>query len=98
MHEPTTDYESFFIEQARDPTFALAYLNEALETGDEALFLTALRQVAKSWGFTRVAERTGVSRQHLYNALSEDGNPSLRTLLPLLKGLDLQFVVKKRAS
>ena len=43
---------------------------------------------------TKVAEESGVNRQALYRALSEDGDPRLTTLLGVAKslGLKLTFV------
>ena len=40
---------------------------------------------------TKVAGETGVKRQALYAALSEDGNPTLETLTKVLASLGLKL-------
>jgi hypothetical protein len=37
------------------------------------------------------AKETGLTREGLYKALSKDGNPSLGTVLKVLKALGLKF-------
>ena len=37
------------------------------------------------------ANETGLTREGLYKALSKDGNPSLGTVLKVLKALGLKF-------
>ena len=44
---------------------------------------------------TSIAEKSGVKRQALYRSLSEDGNPTLETLLGVLGALDLRLAVKE---
>jgi probable addiction module antidote protein len=45
-----------------------------------------------------IARKAKVGRQALYNALSENGNPTLETLIGVLKALGLQLTVQKRAA
>jgi probable addiction module antidote protein len=73
-----------------DETLAL-YLDEALASGDPAYFAHALGKVAKARGMTRIARETGLSRGSLYAALSEDGNPTLATLMEVMKTLGLRL-------
>ena len=75
-----------------DPDRARGYLELALEElqedGDMEAFLTALRSVAQAQGgIAHLAEQTGINRQHLYRALSKNGNPKLGTLSLILRGL-----------
>ena len=55
--------------------------------------------MARSKGMTALAKKTGVSRAALYRALGENGNPTLSTLLSVIKalGLKLQTVPDKAA-
>jgi probable addiction module antidote protein len=39
-----------------------------------------LGTIARSKGMTEIAKTTGLGRQALYTALSENGNPTLETL------------------
>ena len=79
---------------------ALGYLQLAMrefeEDGDTEAFLLALRSVAQAQGgVAHLADRTGISRQHLYKAMSENGNPQLSTLSRIISGLGFQLRVEK---
>jgi probable addiction module antidote protein len=70
-----------------------AYLQACLEEGpdDPALIAAALGDIARARGMAQLAKETGLTREGLYKALSKDGNPSLGTVLKVLKALGLKF-------
>jgi probable addiction module antidote protein len=72
-----------------DRQFAVAYLKAALEELDDpnnrAAGLLALRDVA---------EQAGISREALYRSLSPKGNPTLKTLLAVLKSIGMRLSVE----
>ena len=70
-------------------------LNDALESGEAGYIAAVLGAIARSEGMTSIAEKSGVKRQALYRSLSEDGNPTLETLLGVLGALDLRLAVKE---
>ena len=67
------------------------YLDEALASGDPAYFAHALGNVAKARGMTRIAREAGLSRGSLYGALSTSGNPTIATLMDVMKSLGLRL-------
>jgi probable addiction module antidote protein len=69
----------------------VAYLNEALGTGDAAFVADALGVVARTRGMAGVAERAGLSRESLYRSLSAGGNPEFATVLRVLGALGLRL-------
>lgn len=69
----------------------LAYVEAAFEDGDPAVIAHALGNVARARGMTAVARDAGVTREALYKALSENGDPRLSTLLGVLKALGLKL-------
>lgn len=71
-----------------------AYLAEAMEAGDRKFIVHALNTVARARGMTQIAKDAGIARQALYKSLGEDGNPTLSTLLGVLKSLGLSLAVK----
>lgn len=88
-------YRDGLLEALRDPKEAAAYLDAALEAGDRSAFLLAIRNVIDAvGGMTQMARETGLSRENLYRALSEQGNPELISLEKLLKGLGLRLAVE----
>jgi len=90
-------YKADLLEQLKDPEFAAAYLAEVLESGDNAAFLIALRDVVEaSGGVNSVARQAHIQRQSVYKALSKRGNPTLTTLRDVLKPLGLRISVTRK--
>ncbi|MGV0911324.1 addiction module antidote protein [Martelella sp. FOR1707] len=80
-----------YLETPEDIAF---YLEAVLEDGDPALIAAALGDVARSKGMSAVSRQAGVTREALYKALSENGDPKLSTLIGVLKALGLQLAVR----
>lgn len=76
----------------------LYYLEAAMEGNDPKHIARALGDVARSKGMSEIANKSGLGRQALYRALSEEGNPTLETLLGVLDALGLQLTVQPRAA
>lgn len=95
-----TEYQKDLIQALKDPEEAAAYLNAALEEGDRATFLLALRNVAEAnGGMAAVAEKSNLNRESLYRTLSQRGNPEIRTLFNLLHGVGLRLnITPEQAS
>ncbi len=62
-------------------------LNDALASGDARYVSHALGVIARARGMTEVAREAGVTREALYKALSENGDPRLTTLLGVARAL-----------
>ena len=75
-----------------DKTIA-AYLNAALEDDNQELLIVALGNVARAKGMTQLSEKTGITRDGLYKALSPTGNPSFATIQKVIKAMDLEFKI-----
>ena len=93
MSKLSKDYRETLLEDLQDPQEAAAYLTAALEEGDSAVFLPALRNVADAKGMRTVAAKAKLNRESLYRMLSEHGNPQLDSLTALLDALDLRLAV-----
>lgn len=88
------------LEWLKNAENAAAYVEAAIEEGDPAGVLQALRNVAEAQGgVARIAEKTGLNREALYRTLSRRGNPELRSLTAILDatGLRLSVTTKKAA-
>ena len=70
------------------------FMADALETGDAAYIAKALGVVARAKGMTELARETGLSREQLYRSFSEEGNPTLKTMLAVMNALGLDMTVK----
>lgn len=75
----------------RTPEAVVELLNDAFESGHLPYIANVLGVVARSEGMTKIAEKTGVNRQALYTALSENGNPTLETLLKVMSALGIRL-------
>jgi len=75
------------------PADIAAYLDAYLEDGTPEELLRALSTIARSRGMTDLARQTGISREALYRAFSEQGNPTLDTLMRVMKALGVRLAV-----
>ncbi len=80
-------------EQLRTPEEMAAYLDAWLteEPDDAAGIARALGDIARAKGMTQVARASGLSRESLYKALSEQGNPSFATVLKVARALGVRL-------
>lgn len=88
------------VEELRaDRELAVEYLKAAMQELDDpdnrAAGLLALRTVAEAYGgLGAVAAQAGISREALYRSLSPNGNPTLKTLLAVLKAVGMRLSVE----
>ena len=80
-------------EQLRTPEEMAAYLNAWLEEApdDPSGIARALGDIARARGMSQVARDAGLSRESLYKALSENGNPSFATVLKVARALGVRL-------
>jgi|SRR5579871_4621123 len=69
-------------------------LNDALATGDAHYVAHALGVIARARGMSEVARGAGVTREALYKALSESGDPRLTTLLGVARALGVTLTAR----
>lgn len=79
-----------------DRELAIEYLKAALAELDDpanrAAGLLALRDIAEACGgLGAIAADAGIRRESLYRALSPKGNPTLKTLLAVLKAVGMRL-------
>ena len=90
------------IEELReDRGYAVAVLQLAMESLDNPEerggALLSIRAVAEAYGgLGAVAAQAGIRRESLYRALSPKGNPTLKTLVAVLKTLCLRLTVAEK--
>ncbi|SFL15209.1 addiction module antidote protein [Methylobacterium pseudosasicola] len=80
-------------EVLKTPADIAAYLDAYLEDGTPEELLGALNTIARSHGMAALARETGISREALYKAFSDTGNPTLDTLLRVLKAFGVRLAV-----
>ena len=73
------------------PVAELAYLEAALEDGTPELIAAAIGDIARARGMSDTARRAGLSRETMYKAFGAGGNPTLSTMLSVLKALGISL-------
>ena len=67
------------------------FIDAALETGDPAVLIRALGEVARAQGMARVAKRSGLGRESLYKALQPSSHPRFETILRVAQALGIRL-------
>lgn len=75
----------------RDSEAIAEYMAAAFETGDPSYVSHALGVVARAKGMSEIARASGLSREHLYRSFSENGNPTLKSILAVMDTLGVQL-------
>lgn len=87
--------ETFTKWDAVDHLRTLADMRRHLEAcseedpGDGSLIRAALNDIARVGNMSRLAGEIGMSREGLYKALSENGNPSFATVMRITRALGM---------
>ena len=76
-----------------------AYLDAVMAEGgdDPAYIIRALGTVARARNMSKLARDAGMSREGVYKALSEHGNPSFATVAKLARALGLRITFQPAA-
>ena len=72
---------------------ARLYLEACAEEdpGDGSLIRAALNDIARAGNMSRLAREIGMSREGLYKALSENGNPTFATVVRITRALGMRW-------
>ena len=87
-----TDFKDFLAERLKDPEIRAEY--DAVEP--EFSLMQAMIDARKSSGLTQkqLSERTGIAQSDISKLESGNGNPSLRTLERLAKGMGMRVQIE----
>jgi probable addiction module antidote protein len=92
MKERTFAYDP--ADSLTTPEAVTYFVNDALETADAGYISHAIGVAARAKGMTKLANETGLAREALYRSFSEEGNPSLKSTLAVLKSLGFQLSIR----
>lgn len=67
---------------------------DAFEAGNVAYIAKALGVVARAKGMTEIARKTGLSREQIYRSFGEQGNPTLKITLAVMRALGVDMTAK----
>ncbi|MCD5997573.1 putative addiction module antidote protein [Pseudomonas sp. CDFA 602] len=92
MKEKIFDYDPA---AALDGPEAIAiFISDAFETGDAEYIAKAMGVVARAKGMSELARETGLSREQLYRSFSSKGNPTLKTMLAVMRALGVDMTAR----
>ena len=96
----TENYKTSLFKRLRDPDYAVGYLTDVLSNESQEAFMIALRDMIEARGenISELSEKSGITRQGLYQVLSESGNPRLTTIKEVLNSLGLQFRIARKEA
>ena len=91
MNESFTKWD--VTEHLRSREDARLYLEACAkeDPGDGSLIRAALNDIARSGNMSWLAREIGMSREGLYKALSEEGNPAFSTVIRIARALGMQM-------
>ena len=69
------------------------YLNAVIETGDQALLLSAIGDIAKAIGMQKIANDSGLGRESLYKALAPGAKPRFETVFKIIQALGVSLKI-----
>lgn len=73
---------------------AAAYITQALETSDAAIFAAAIGDIARARGMTEIAKAAGLGQESLYKTLRPNSQPRMETMTGVLGALGVRLVTE----
>lgn len=101
--KPSISHQEAQIERFRKhPDRAVTYLNVCLEVAykenDPELVLSALANVARAFGMSKLARETRLRRESLHRMLSKNGNPEWDSVFRVFRALHLKPKLERDAA
>ncbi|MBN2035465.1 MAG: putative addiction module antidote protein [Chitinispirillaceae bacterium] len=85
-------------EYLNDEESIAEYLSSIVEEDDVTLLLSAIGDVAKARGMSRIASKSGLGRESLYKALNSNAKPRFDTVVKVLGALGMKMTFCARTS
>lgn len=67
---------------------------DAMESNDAAYIANAIGVVARARGMSDIAHDTGLSREQLYRSFSAGGNPTLKSIIAVMRALGVKITAR----
>ncbi len=91
-----TSFNEDLAQKLRDPEFASHYLMAAILDHNVDFLPTALGDIAKAHGMSKLSESSGINRRTLYKVFDKDANPSFELVTQIMDHLGLSLEVKPK--
>ena len=88
--------ESYFRDHPEEmDEYITLMFEEYAKDGDTGALLSSLRVLSRVKGVTKIAEETGLSRNGIQKALSEDGNPEFASVNAIIHAMGYRLSPQK---
>ena len=85
-------------EYLTDEDTIAAYLCDIIDEGDSKLLLSAIGDIAKARGMSKIASESGLGRESIYEALNVNAKPRFETIIKVLGALGVSITFKPKKS
>lgn len=93
MATKTTAFDA--ADYLNSPEMQAEYLRAALEDGNTNTIAIVLGDIARARGASQFAKDSGLSRETIYKAFRNGGNPTLDTLAKAIKALGCRLTIEQ---
>ncbi|MDR3213624.1 MAG: putative addiction module antidote protein [Azoarcus sp.] len=76
------------------PAAIAEFMADAMESNDAAYIANAIGVVARARGMSDIAHDTGLSREQLYRSFSAGGNPTLKSIIAVMRALGVKITAR----
>ncbi len=91
-----TDFDTS--EYLEDEESIASYLNAILEENNPQLLVSAIGDIAKARGMSKIAADSGLGRESLYKALTAEAKPRFDTVLKVLSALGVSVSISPKPT
>jgi probable addiction module antidote protein len=81
------------LDYLKTPEDVSGYLEAAMEENDPEFLISVIRDILQSEGYTKMAKKTGLTREGLYNSFSGETDPRIGTIYKVLNSVGLTLSV-----
>jgi probable addiction module antidote protein len=81
-----------------NPEAIAEFVTNAFITADAAYMAKAMGIAARAKGMSEIARETGLPREQPYRSFSEHGNPTLKSMLAVMKALGVDMTARPHVS
>ena len=92
MREKFSKFEIY--EYLDNDDLIAGYMEEIFKDGNSEIILSALGDVAKAKGMSKIAEKSGLGRESMYKALKAGAKPRFETIMKIIHALGYSIQIK----
>lgn len=90
------NFKDDLLEKLRDPEFAANYIMAYIVDKDLDFLPVALGDIARAYGVSKLAKKSGIHRRTLYKIFEANSNPSFELIIQVMNQMGLTLEVKAK--